>query len=229
MDKRLKIISTLIKDGKGFIDVGTDHAYLPVYMVQNGYKGKIFASDINSSPLDNALKSLVQNNCADKVSLLKMDGLENCPQDEIDTIVISGMGGDTICRILDLAEWCMDDRFTLILQPMTKAEVLRYWLTNNEFGIVSEHLAEENETIYQIMEVRFGIETKLSDAELFAGKNELCVDKELYRIQLDKLINRFNKAITGLQEGSPELSCRARLFGDILKELEAMRDNNGNS
>lgn len=69
----------------------------------------------------------------------------------MDTIVIAGMGGDMICRILDEAEWCMSGKYKLILQPMTKQDILRYWLVNNGFEICRELIAEDAGVLYQIL------------------------------------------------------------------------------
>ena len=128
MNNRLKLIASHIDDGIGFVDVGTDHGYLPIEMCLNGYCGNIFASDINEDPLDKARVNAREACVYDKMEFLLCDGLDPSLQNKVDTIVIAGMGGDTICSILDKAEWCMDRRYKLILQPMTKAEVLRYWL-----------------------------------------------------------------------------------------------------
>ncbi|MDD6089317.1 MAG: class I SAM-dependent methyltransferase [Clostridiales bacterium] len=226
MNKRLMTIASQIENGKGFADVGTDHGYLPVHMLAAGYTGKIYASDINSAPLQTAVDSAEEAGVSDKIKFLLCDGLALCPPDEIDTIVIAGMGGDTICRILDEAEWCMDGKYKLILQPMTKPEVVRYWLTNNEFEIRSELLAEESGTIYQIIVAVFGGETRLSDAELFAGKWELTNDRQLYLRQLDKLCGRFEKAVSGIDSGETQ-PVWLSLFRDILSQLEEMRRKYG--
>lgn len=225
MNKRLEKIAALIEDGRGFIDVGTDHGYLPVELALREYKGKIFASDINSDPLSKARRNAAEAGLEERIEFILADGLDGCPAEDIDTIIIAGMGGDTICGILDRAEWCMDGRYKLLLQPMTKAEVLRYWLVNNGFEIKSEELVYENGTVYQIIETVFGGETLLNDAELFSGKKELCTDSVLFEKQRLLLIKRFRKAVSGLDGSSePELlSGRRILLEGIIKQLERMK------
>ena len=100
MNKRLQIISEYISN-KGFVDVGTDHGYLPIHMAENGYKGKIFASDVNADPLNKAIHNANDAGVSDKIDFFLCDGLEKCPRDEIDTIVVAGMGGDMIVKILN--------------------------------------------------------------------------------------------------------------------------------
>lgn len=223
MNKRLELIASIMPHGRGFADVGTDHGYLPVYMAQHGYRGKIIASDINEGPLSTAVASARQAGVEDRICFRLCDGLDGCGSEELDTVVVAGMGGDTICGILDRADWVMSRDILLILQPMTKAEVLRYWLTNNDFAICGEWLIEENGEIYQILSARFGARTPLSDAELFTGKYELAVGNALFPVQLAALIKRFERAAAGMSK-APRMRGRQKLTAEILNGLYEMRD-----
>lgn len=221
MNKRLNAIAAMVQNGIGLVDVGTDHGYLPVLLASNGYTGALFASDINEGPLLSARRTAAEYGFSDRIRFLLCDGLRLCPPDAVDTIVIAGMGGDMIVKILDETEWCMDRRYCLILQPMTKAEVLRYWLVNNEFGIESETLVEDG-GLYQIIGARFGGSTRLTDAELFTGKRSLINDAALFDRQLAKTIARFEKAIDGM--GGREREPRLVLYREILYQLTKMRE-----
>lgn len=223
MNKRLELIASILPHGRGFADVGTDHGYLPVYMAQHSYSGKIIASDINEGPLSTAVASARQAGVEDRICFRLCDGLDGCGSEELDTVVIAGMGGDTICGILDRADWVMSRDILLILQPMTKAEVLRYWLANNDFAICGEWLIEENGEIYQILSARFGARTLLSDAELFTGKYELAVGNALFPVQLAALIKRFERAAAGMSK-APRMRGRQKLTAEILNGLYEMRD-----
>jgi len=220
MNRRLNAIAALVSDGKGLVDVGTDHGQLPVQLALRGYPGALFASDIREGPLAAARRSAQEEDLTERIRFLLCDGLALCPPEEIDTIVIAGMGGDMIVKILDEAEWCMDGRYRLILQPMTKAEVLRYWLVYNEFAIESETVVEDGGTLYQILCARFGGVTKLTDAELFAGKRALCLTPELYERSLRQLTTRFERAIAAMpeREGDGRLS----LYREILRQLKEL-------
>ena len=223
MNKRLELIASILPHGRGFADVGTDHGYLSVYMAQHGYRGKIIASDINEGPLSTAVASARQAGVEDRICFRLCDGLDGCGSEELDTVVIAGMGGDTICSILDRADWVMSRDILLILQPMTKAEVLRYWLTNNDFAICGEWLIEENGEIYQILSACFGARMPLSDAELFTGKYELAVGNALFPVQLAALIKRFERAAAGMSK-APRMRGRQKLTAEILNGLYEMRD-----
>ena len=198
MNKRLETIADMVRNGRGLIDVGTDHGYLPVQLAQRGYTGVLYASDINAFPLASARKTAREALAEDRIEFLLCDGLDGCPPERIDTIVIAGMGGDLICRILDRAEWILDGVYTLILQPMTKAEVLRYWLVNNGFCLAEERLVRDGTILYQVIRAQYSQNMKLSDAELFAGAIENICTEPLCGEWLDSLILRFEKEERGL-------------------------------
>jgi len=221
MNRRLNAIAALVLDGKGLVDVGTDHGQLPVQLALRGYPGALFASDIREGPLAAGRRTAEEAEVSERIRFLLCDGLALCPPEEIDTIVIAGMGGDMIVKILDEAEWCMDVRYRLILQPMTKAEVLRYWLVYNEFEIESETIAEDGGTLYQILCARFGGLTKLTDAELFVGKRALCLTPELYERQLRQITRRFEHAAAGMEHRDGDVRRRA-LYQEIIRQLREL-------
>ena len=226
MNKRLTVILNEILDGVGVIDVGTDHGYLPAALAKRGYPGTILASDINEGPLRAARATAEKEGLTDRIRFLLCDGLSKCDPEEIDTIVIAGMGGDLICRILDQAEWTMDDRYTMILQPMTKAEVLRYWLSNNEYGIVSEQLVEDADKIYSVLTVRFGSACPaLKDSELFIGQVECIRNDPLFGKFLTAQIARTEKALSGMKGSADEGNGKARLIGGVLREMREIQEH----
>ncbi len=224
MNKRLEAIYDLIEDGRGVIDVGTDHGYIPAALAKNGYSGQIIASDINAGPLESARRTALNSGVQDKIQFVLCDGLEGCDPKAVDTIVIAGMGGDTICGILDGAEWCMTPEYTLILQPMTKAEVVRYWLAYNGYEFLNEELVKDSGTIYQIIRARTRENTRLSNAELFTGKFSLVKGNMLFPEYLQGLISRFATGIKGLEASKNSEPYKLSLKKSILSELCVMRE-----
>lgn len=219
MNKRLQAIESMVKPGVGLIDVGTDHGYLPVSLARHGYPGALFASDIGSGPLSAARRSARDAGVEARIGFQLCDGLSLCDPEAVDTIVIAGMGGDTICGILDRAEWCMDPRYCLLLQPMTRAEVLRYWLINNGFSIERERLIADGGEIYSLLCARFGSEMKLRDAELYTGPFSLIEQEPLWPRYLDIQLQRFRKLLRGLRLSGREPG-RLRLMEAIERDLE---------
>lgn len=223
MNKRLETIAALVEDGKGLIDVGTDHGYLPVWLAKHGYSGALFAADINPRPLSAAVRSAQEAEVGFRINFQLCNGLEKCPPDEIDTIVIAGMGGDLICDILDRAEWCLDSRYTLLLQPMTKAEVLRYWLCNNGFQLTREKLVRDGGILYQVIQARYSDNMPLMDAELYSGAFDNIRHDPLCKEWLDSLLSRFEKECCGISAAAKPRPGRLEICRCILRQLKDMR------
>ena len=222
MSKRLETIMSMIKPGVGVADVGTDHAYLPVLLIKNGYKGNVFASDINVGPLKKAELDIEAAGCTGCINLLLCNGLDGYNPDDIDTIVVAGMGGDTITGILDRAEWCCKPGMRLILQPVTKPEILRFWLVNNEFKITEERYVSENGTIYQIICAEPGKSDKYSDAELFVGSFSQIRNLDLFEEVMSLHVKRFENAVSSLDKAEKqELRCWQAMLRNIIDELQS--------
>lgn len=221
MNNRLYKICSYITEGLGVIDVGTDHGYLPIELCQRGYIGNIIAADINEDPLNKAIKAAKSAGFSDRISFLLCDGLEKCDSSIIDRIVIAGMGGDTICGILERTKWCKDNRYTLHLQPMSKPEVLRKWLVDNGFQIIAEDMVVDNDTIYQIISARFGEVCLLNEAQLYIGLKELHSDLALYEDYRQQLVRRFKRAVEGMSGAeSRDMSQKIEECKTILQQLE---------
>ena len=125
LDNRLKMCAEMVS-GKGIAcDVGTDHAYLAAELIQSGKCEKVIASDVKVGPLGAAQRTVEKYDIADKVELVRSDGLENVPLEGVSDIVIAGMGGETIVEILHKCDKLAESDIRLILQPMTKSEVLK--------------------------------------------------------------------------------------------------------
>ena len=123
LDKRLAACACLVPKGACVCDVGTDHGYLPVWLVKEGIAVKACACDIGEGPLSSAVSTINKCGLSHKISTSLSDGLKNVAPDGITHIVIAGMGGETILNIIESSDW--PKGCTLILQPMTKLEFMR--------------------------------------------------------------------------------------------------------
>ena len=126
LQPRLQAIAGLVAAGTRLVDVGTDHGYLPVYLLQEGVIPAAIATDIGQAPLDHARRTAAAYGLSKRLSFRLCDGLAAVSPEEVDTVVIAGMGGETIAAILDAVPWAGEK--DLLLQPMTRAELLRPWL-----------------------------------------------------------------------------------------------------
>lgn len=226
MSKRLDCIISKVRDGIGVADVGTDHAYIPLLLLRHGYEGNLIATDINEGPLNKARQNICADDAEGRIELYLCDGLELCPPELVDDIIIAGMGGDVICSILDRAEWCLREDIQLILQPITKPEILRYWLINNGFSISEDCLVKENGTIYQIITAQPGSGCAYSDAELFTGRFDILKEDPLFKEHIDAHIKRFKKASESLITAKrQDLIAWSGLINEMLEQLYSARSD----
>ena len=169
MDRRLSTIASQIENGIGLADVGTDHGFLPVHLARHGYTGNLYASDINEGPLRTAVDNAEHAGVSGRIKFLLCDGLRLCPPDDVDTIVIAGMGGELIIRII--REGGEKGTKRLILQPMTGIEKVRAFLWQSGFAITDEVFPVEDGKAYCVIGAEFsGAVPDFSYADTYLGK-----------------------------------------------------------
>lgn len=154
---RLALVASMVREGTKLADIGTDHAYIPVYLVNSHKCKSAVAGDVVEGPLERARKTAALFNAEDKIKFILTDGLHGIEENEADDIVIAGMGGDLISRILEECSWIKDKEKHLVLQPMTAVEDLRHYLSQNGFEIEKESVtSEKNESkLYVVMSVYY--------------------------------------------------------------------------
>ena len=169
-DTRLRSAVPYLHCGGRVIDVGTDHAYLPIYLVKEGISTHALACDINQGPIDSARANIAAAGLEDRIDTLRTDGLHGTEGFAPDDIMVFGMGGELIIKILSEAEWIKNERIGLILQPMSRAHLLRRWLLQNGFAIVGESITRE-EKYYQTIAARYcGSSEEYTEEELLLGR-----------------------------------------------------------
>ena len=166
---RLRAIAEQVPRGARLADVGTDHGYLPVWLLRNGRIDSAIAADLREGPLNRARENAERYGVAERISFRRCDGLSAVRPEEVDTVAIAGMGGETIAAILSAAPWTREGTL-LLLQPMTGPAELRLWLQEHGYRITEERVAREGERLYAILTVRGGEMPPLSLAELWAGR-----------------------------------------------------------
>lgn len=165
---RLKYIASLVPQGSLVADVGTDHAHLPIYLIENSITDRVIASDIVDGPLASARKNISLHGLDGKIEVVKSDGLVKVYPLSPETVIIAGMGGETIRDIISACDYSKGGAPLFLLQPMTHAEVLRKYLIENGFSILSESVIREQHRYYVIISAKF----KETQQHYFEFKNE---------------------------------------------------------
>mgnify|MGYP000003573118 FL=1 len=223
LQPRLKCIASLVRQGARLADVGTDHGYLPVWLLQQGRIARAIASDINQAPLDHARATAAEYGVTAAMDFRLCPGLAGIRAEECDTIVIAGMGGETILSILEDARWTRDGAHMLILQPQTKVSLLRRWLSENGYRFLEEVLVQDKGQIYVVLRLAGGEERRLSEADALCGV--LLQGDPLYGAYLSAHIEKLRRAEEGLALSSlPNRDARIRLLCTLRAQLEDRRE-----
>lgn len=206
LSPRLSAAASLIKGGGIVADIGTDHGYLPIYLIQSGKIKSAIAADIGKKPLENATKSVKEYGLSDKISLRLSDGLNSFSENEVNEIVFAGMGGTLIAEKLKETPWIKNEKFHFVFQPQSRAEDLREFLYSNGFVIETELATHEGNRFYIAFDAFYTGEVRsFTVADCFLGKLPKTEDAKIY---IKKQINRLQKkydATAGIGKEDKEL------------------------
>ena len=191
LSQRLKQVASFVPEGACVLDVGSDHAYLPIYLIQQGRIQQAIAGEVVEGPYQSALKNVAEHGLAEQIQVRLANGLAAFETtDGVSAIVIAGMGGRLIADILDKGREKLADVERLILQPNNREDDLRKWLSAHDFQIIAEDILEEAGKIYEILVVEAG-QQDLTEQELrfgpFLRKEQSSVFQAKWQKELDKL------------------------------------------
>lgn len=153
--KRLERVASHISKGSIVLDIGTDHGYIPVFLVKKGLSPFAIAADVNKKPLDKAKELIAENKMNDKVETRLGSGFEIIKDGEVDEVIIAGMGGVLISDLITAAGEIPKKLKKLVLQPMQAQKELRKYLLKNGYEIIEEELVKEDGRIFEIIVVEY--------------------------------------------------------------------------
>ena len=225
LTNRLLKIASLISENKRLADIGTDHGYIPVYLLNENKINFAILADINKGPLENARNEVRRNKLEDKVDLRLGSGIEVLKKDEVDEIIIAGMGGILISNLLEANKEVAHSVDKLILQPMQAQEELREYLLNNGYEILDECLEKEDFRIYEIIVAKYtGKNTPVEDNIYYeVGKKLIENNDKLLKEFIDNKIKKYNNIIDklGSKESEAVISKR-NLANEKIEKLKKL-------
>ena len=152
ISERLKCVASLVNKGARVADIGTDHAYLPIYLVQNGISNKVYACDVRKEPLRRAKLHIDEYGLSDKITTKLGDGLKGINKGDVDTVTICGMGGKLMKNILKAGIDKLGDNTQLVLSAQSELKDFRKYLLETGIDIKSEHMLLEDGKYYFIFD-----------------------------------------------------------------------------
>lgn len=228
LSERLMSIANFVPKNSIVADIGTDHGYIPAYLIENKISKKVIGTDISKGSLDKIIEYIKELRFEDKIDTRLGDGLEVIKPYEVDTVIIAGMGGLLIRDILENHRKVSDSIIDFILQPMVAQKELREYLIENNFEIIGEELVKEENKYYEIIHARKG--KSLIEKEVYYEISPILIRNKhpLLKEFVENKIGAANKILTeieGLQtekskERYLELTNAVKEYREVLEEIE---------
>lgn len=228
LSARLQTVATLVPPQLKIADIGTDHAYLPVYLVQKGIALSAIASDNKVGPCQAALKTIAEQHLLEKINVRLGEGLATLKPQEVDAIIIAGMGGLTILSILNAhPEILTAGLKAIIVQPQTDAELVRQWAEKNKWGIVAEELAEEGDKLYEMFRLEPDPNYIYPGKSYEVGSLLISEQHPLLKKKLTKLLEMYSTCLQGMaQSSSAAQAPKYQAIKNKLAKIKEIYDEN---
>ena len=219
LSERMLMAAKMVRKGKAVADIGTDHAYLPAYLVLNGITSKALACDVRKGPLDNAKKTVDAYGLQNEITLRLSDGFDEIEPFEADDFIMCGMGGTLMEQLVSRAYWLKDSSKRIIVQPQSHAEDIRRFFVENGFEILCEDACIDSGKLYCAMAAEYtGKITEKPVSYIYTGELSKCKKPEA-RLYLEKINTQLKKKLEAERtHGSPE---KAAYLEKITLETEA--------
>ena len=221
LSDRLLACCQFVPQGSRVADIGCDHGYLGIHLLQSGVASSMIEADVNEAPLQSALHNAHKYGIADKMTFYLSDGAQNIPRD-FDVLVCAGMGADTMMHILAHARWLQDPKYRLILQCQSKRPELRQWLYDAGYRIHRETLAKDGKFVYSIMEVVYEPSDGITPAETYITPQLLQDAHPLLKEYYDRVMHGMRLTVDGMRRSGDD---QLPIYETILQNLEALKED----
>ena len=224
LSQRLSSVASMVTAGNCLADVGTDHGYVPIYLYERNIIPHAIAMDVNKGPLERATLHIAESGMREAIETRLSDGLAALKPGEAESVVIAGMGGPLIIRILSAYPETTESLKELILQPQSEIPEVRIWLYENGYEIVEEHMVFEDGKYYPMFKAMKNPQAeRLSDLEYKFGKLSVLGEKDVLKAYLVREVtNKQNILKKLMEENSEKSKGRAEEMKALLAELEEM-------
>ncbi len=223
LDARLLAAAAYVECGSRVADIGTDHAHLPIHLIRKGIAEYVYACDINEGPLKNAAANIAKCGVQNIETRLG-SGLEPIHPNEINTVIIAGMGGEVIADILEGSPWVKNEGYNIILQPMSSAYNLRRFLCENGFEILAETAVSSAGRLYTVLKVKFtNSENKYDDLFYYFGKL-FETNTDISRAYIEWTVNILSKQISEMA-GSERMAQKRQELQAVVTRAKELLEN----
>ncbi|MBP3461964.1 MAG: SAM-dependent methyltransferase [Tyzzerella sp.] len=220
LSKRLQAVANLVSVGLTVADVGTDHGYIPIYLLETEKCTKAFAMDVNRGPLLRAKEHISEHGLEKLIETRLSDGVKLLQVGECNAVVIAGMGGALTIKIMEEGKEVFKSLAEFVLQPQSEVCKVREYLFEQGYCVVAEDMVQEDGKFYPMMRVINGEPDTYNAIEFRYGKRLLSQKHPVLRVFLEKEKNKKINILKNLQkEGGEHIEVRRK---EIEEELEGI-------
>jgi tRNA (adenine22-N1)-methyltransferase len=222
LSERLQTVASFVPTGAIVADIGSDHAYLPCYLVMNGIAKGAIAGEVVKGPYESAERQVRTEGLTEQIKVRLADGLAAVePDDHVDTVTIAGMGGPLIVSILEKHPESLNNVTRLILQPNIHAKVIREWALENDWAIYDEVILEEDDKIYEVLVLQRG-EMTLTEAETLLGPILLKRQNDAFKLKWSKEMANWERVRMAIEnaERTPENDAKLQELAHLKQLVE---------
>lgn len=225
LSKRLQAVYQMVDANTRVADIGSDHAYLPVELIEEKVANYAIAGEVAKGPMSRSKEDVEKFGLSDKIDVRLGDGLAVIKADDlIDTVVIAGMGGILIQNILTNAtEEQLSHVKTLVLQPNIGEPLVRRWLVENSFKIIDEDIVEEDHHVYEIIKAEKVTEpVTLTDAEFLMGPVLIQKKTPTFVAKWEHKLNGYHKAVANMGHAKKIDQAKIDVMNQNIKYIEGI-------
>ena len=228
LSKRLEMVASFVERGSRIADIGTDHGYLPIALIERGVSPGAIAMDIGQGPLARAKEHVLACGMEDKIELRLSDGLAELKPGEADSVVIAGMGGELVLHILEQGRALWESKVAFVLYPQSELDKVRNYLDNNGFCIASEAIFFDEGKFYTVMLAKRGRMSLGRPAHYLYGKYLMEARDSVLALYLEKEKARMQAILRELegqetkkaQEAREKLLCELGWIKEVQDEMQ---------
>ena len=211
LSNRLAAVAALVTEGYAVADIGTDHGYIPIYLAQTGKNRNMIAMDVNDGPLKRAGDHIAAYGLGQAITIRKSDGFQNLEPGEVEGVILAGMGGSLVIKIMTDYPEVTESIHEFILQPQSDLAKVRIFLQKQDYVITAEDMVLEDGKFYPMMRVEHGKDVPYDEAELRYGRILIRDKHPVLRRFLVKEIQHKERILGELSEQESRLAVKRRV------------------